>query len=63
MSTTYNVKLASPELVQAADEEARDWVDQNPHFSEMRFIAQRTISEFILNRNGYTRFKNKGPVA
>ena len=55
MPTTYNV--ASPELIQAADEEALDWVAQNPHFSEMRFIAQRTISEFILNRNGYTRFK------
>jgi hypothetical protein len=56
-SKNYVTRLAEPELVQAADEEARDWVDQNPHFSEMRFIAQRTISEFILNRNGYTRFK------
>lgn len=57
-SKNYVTRLADPELVQAADEEAQNWVDQNPHFSAMPFVAQRTISEFILNRNGYTRFKD-----
>lgn len=55
MSTKYNV--ASTELIQAAQEEAQDWVKQNSKFSDMPFIASRTIAEFILNRNGYTMFK------
>ena len=55
MSTKYNV--ASTELIEAAQEEAQDWVAQNSKFSDMPFIAKRTIAEFILNRNGYTMFK------
>lgn len=55
MSTKYNV--ASTELIQAAKEEAQEWVKQNSKFSGMPFIAELTIAEFILNRNGYTMFK------
>lgn len=61
MPAKYNI--ASTELIEAAQEEAQDWVAQNSKFSDMSFIAKRTIAEFILNRNGYTMFKNNGPVA
>ena len=56
MSNKYNI--ASTELIEAAQEEAQDWVEQNSKFSDMHFIARRTIAEFILNRNGYTMFKD-----
>lgn len=56
MPAKYNI--ASTELIEAAQEEAQDWVAQNSKFSDMPFVARRTIAEFILNRNGYTMFKD-----
>ena len=54
------MKLATISEIEAAEVEANQWLTLNggqPSFESVKFIAKRSIMEYILNKKQKTMFK------